>query len=105
MQLDLNTFVIANKKYPRANLAQWAANGYARGTYDVRIHPDQLWLLVENPNHRGFYTINNAKWEGYRLAVWGGGNEDVIVYNGVYYTDQWWGFEHVGGDYIYFINT
>lgn len=101
MELNGNTFLLANKKYPHANIAQWGTDGRDMGTYELKVYPDQLWQLKKDTNHPGFYYINNAKWDGYRIAKWGESGSDVGAYNQKYYDDQMWKFEHVEGDYTY----
>lgn len=99
--LDLNgrTFVITNKKYHRANLAQWGTGGRSVGTYEQGIKPDQLWLLEEDKRQPGYYYINNVHHDGYRLAKWGRGDRAVGVYNGQYNRDQLWKFVREGDYY------
>ena len=77
-ELDGNTFFITNKAYPNANLAQWGTdNGRNMGTYDGHPNFDQLWILREDPNIKGYYTINNFEHVGSRVAKWGAGDGDT----------------------------
>ena len=99
MELDRNTFLIYNKVYEHAKLAQWGTGGRDVGTYEQHINADQLWLLEQSSKYPGYYYINNVKHEGYRLAKWDNGDEDVGVYSGQYYEDQLWRFEREGDYY------
>ena len=71
------------------------------GTYEKGVYPDQLWQLRKEPDHCGYYTINNLKWEGYRVTKFKKGDRDVGVYNGDYYEDQYWKFQHIEGNHIH----
>ena len=99
MAFDGTTVFIYNKKYEHAKIAQWGTNGRDVGTYEQRIHPDQLWLLEQSPRHTGYYYIKNAKHDGYRLAKWGKGDGQTGVYNGQYHDDQLWRFQQEGDYY------
>lgn len=99
LKLNGRTFVITNKEYHRANLAQWGTSGRSVGTYEQKLYPDQLWLLEEDNRYPGYYYINNVHHEGYRLAKWGRGDGAVGVYNGQYYRDQLWKFVRTGHYY------
>ena len=102
MELNGNTFLIYNKVYEHAKLAQWGTSGRDCGTYEQRINPDQLWILEESSSKPGYYYIKNAEYEGYRLAKWGKGDGQAGVYNGQYYDDQLWRFQPVGDYYRIF---
>lgn len=92
MNFDGNTFLIINKKYPHAKLAQWGTGGRDMGTYEQKVHPDQLWTLRASPQHPEYFYIYNAKHDNYRIAKWGSGDESVGTYNGQFYDDQLWKF-------------
>lgn len=51
---------------------------------------------ISNP---GYLYIENVFREGYRLAKWGEGDQDVGVYNGQYSDDQLWKFQQEGDYY------
>jgi hypothetical protein len=99
MIFDGNTFIITNKSYPHANLAQWGNGGRDMGTYEQKIYPSQLWLLEAHPTYADYFYIKNCGKEGYRIGKWGGGDEEVGAYNGQYYDDQLWKFVDAGDGY------
>ncbi len=117
MELDGNTFIIVNKKYDHAKLAMWGTNttngpcgrwpcgvpcgvtSRDMGTHEQKIYPDQFWQLKQNSNHPGYYYIYNVMYDGYRVAKWGKGDEEVGSYNGQYHSDQLWKFVIVEGNY------
>lgn len=100
MQLDKNTVFIYNRKYSHAKLAQWTTDsGRKVCTYEQRINPDQLWCLEESTDYEGYYYVNNAAHQGYRLAKWGSGDEEVGAFNGQYFDDQLWKFQKEGDYY------
>lgn len=98
MELNGNTFLIYNKVYEHAKLAQWGTGGRDVGTYEQHIYPDQLSILEESSTS-GYYYIKNAVHDGYRLAKWGDGDRKAGVYNGQYYEDQLWRFQQEGDYY------
>lgn len=98
-ELEGNTFIISNKVYPYANLAQWGSdNGRNMGTFDGQKNYDQLWILREDPTIKGFYTINNFTHVGSRVAKWGAGDGEVGNFAGQHYTDQLWKFDPHGSE-------
>jgi len=101
--LDGNTFIITNKYYNKANLAQWGTDSRDIGTYEQSVLADQLWVLNEEPMYPGYYYITNAAYFNYRIGKWGSGDEDVGVYNGQYYDDQLWKFVRQEDDDVYMI--
>ena len=108
-RLDGNTFVITNKEYFRANLAQWGTDGRDVGTHENKVYVDQFWILEPEPHWPGYYYIKNAEYTDYRLAKWSGfwgdsGDEDVGVVNGQYHDDQLWKFESQGNDFYKIFN-
>jgi len=100
--LDGNTFVITNKYYYHANLAQWGTGSRDMGTYEQSVNAEELWVLKEEPLHPGYYYITNAYYN-YRIAKWGSGDGDVGVYNGQYDDDQLWKFVRQEDDDVYMI--
>ena len=98
-ELEGNTFIISNKVYPYANLAQWGTeNNRDMGTFDGQLNFDQLWILREDLNIKGFYTINNFTHVGSRVAKWGAGDGEVGNFAGQHYTDQLWKFDPHGSE-------
>ena len=104
MELNGNTFIITNKKYNHANIAQWGTKSRDMGTYEQKVYLDQFWQLKEDSNNKGFYYIHNIKNEGYRIAKWGTGNKDCGIYNGQYFQDQMWKFVPQDGGYYRIYN-
>lgn len=98
MELDGNTFVFVNKKYNHANLAMWGTGHREMGTYELKMHMDQFWMLKEDTNHPGYYYIYNVKFEGYRLTKFGQGDKEVGSYGKEYAEDQLWRSVKVGSD-------
>jgi len=98
-ELEGNTFIISNKAYPYANLAQWGSdNGRNMGTFDGQSNYDQLWILREDLNIKGFYTINNFTHVGSRVAKWGAGDGETGNFDGTHNNDQLWKFEPHGSE-------
>lgn len=97
--LDGNSFLITNKVYERANLAQWGRRGRDAGTHEQQVVPDQFWMLEEVSSAPGYYYIHNLQYQGYRLAKWGSGGRETGVYNGQYHRDQQWRFVKEGDYY------
>ena len=99
MIFDGNSFIITNKKYHKANLAQWGKRGRDMGTYERGLHPSQLWLLEAHPQHADYYYVKNCHFDGYRIGKWGSGDSKVGVYNGQFSEDQLWTFVHEGNGF------
>jgi len=97
-ELEGNTFIISNKVYPYANLAQWGSDGRDMGTIDGQSTYDQLWILREDLKIKGFYTINNFTYVGSRVAKWGAGDRDTGNFEGIHLNDQLWKFEPHGSE-------
>ncbi|XP_044166257.1 uncharacterized protein LOC122950247 [Acropora millepora] len=95
-------FFIINKAYKHAKLAQWGTGARYLGTYEQRVHPDQLWRLEAEPEHPGYYYICNVQNNGYRIGKWGRDDQAVGNYNGQYFDDQLWKFEKYGDFYRIF---
>lgn len=104
-ELNGNVFLLQNKEYNHANLVQFKAENkktnlgsYEQGTYD-----DQLWLLEEEPKHKGYYYIKNKR-HNWRICKSGKDREDVWCYGGNHFDDQLWRFEHDGDNYYRIYN-
>ena len=96
-ELEGNTFIISNKVYPYANLAQWGTeNNRDMGTFDGQPNYDQLWILREDPNIKGYYTINNLAHIGYRIGKYDADGHKTIAWNGKHDKDQLWKFSPTG---------
>jgi hypothetical protein len=99
--LDNNQFLIYNKRYHKARLAQWGNGGKDVGTYEKAIYSDQLWTLEPHPTKTGCYYLVNEKRPDYRIAD---ASHRFVVFNGPYYDDQLFRFEPSGnGDGYYYI--
>ena len=102
MIFDGNTFIITNKRYHKANLAQWGKGGRDMGTYERGFSPSQLWTLEAHPEHTDYYYMHNCHFEGYRIGKWGSGDKEVGPHGGEHYEAQLWKFVHEGdGFYRY----
>jgi len=98
-ELEGNTFIISNKAYPYANLAQFGNdNGRNTGTLDGQPNYDQLWILREDLSIKGFYTINNFSHVDSRVAKWGAGDGETGNFDGTHNNDQLWKFEPHGSE-------
>ena len=104
MSLNGNTFVISNKKYYHANLAQWGTNVGEVGTREGLPSDDNFWGLNEDVFHPGFYYIENVNWRGYRIDQWNNDGLSVRVTAGHYEEGQLWKFVLVEGHYFKIIN-
>lgn len=88
--LGHSQFLIYNKSYHRARLAQLNASSCAlAGTYEHELSPDQLWTLEAHPQRPGFYYVVNERYPKHRLAtVIDKGVTKIFVYDGAYFEDQ-----------------
>ena len=88
--LDKNTFVLYNKQYPHAKLAQWGTGRRDFGTKETKTDPKQLWYFEESPTDRRYHYLTNVHYDEYRLSKWGSGQWDVGVESGHYHEYQLW---------------
>ena len=102
--LNGNTFVISNKKYYHANLAQWGTNVGEVGTREELPSDDNFWVFNEDVFHPGFYYIENVNWRGYRIDQWNNDGLSVRVTAGHYEEGQLWKFVLVEVEYFRIIN-
>jgi hypothetical protein len=99
--LDNNQFLIYNKRYHKARITQWGANGDNVGTYEKAVYADQLWTLEPHPTKTGCYYMVNEAHPDYRIADW---KHKFVVFSGPHYNDQLFKFEPSGnGDGYYYI--
>jgi len=96
--LDNNQFLIYNKVYHKARLAQWGTGGNDAGTYEHALYPDQLWTLEPHPSKKGCYYIVNEVHSQHRIANW---QHNFIVYSGPHYNDQLFRFVSNGDGFYY----
>jgi len=105
-ELDGNTFVITNMAHKYSVLAQWGdTNARQMGTYDGQQNWDQLWILREDSNSKGYYTINNFFYTGSRVAKWSHKDGDTGNFNGNRADDQLWKFDQHGEENCYTITN
>jgi len=101
-ELDNNQFLIYNKVYHKARLAQWGTGGDDAGTYEHALYPDQLWTLEPHPSRKGCYYMVNEVYSQHRIANW---KHNFKVYDGPHYNDQLFRFVPSGKNdgffYIY----
>jgi len=84
----------------KANIAMWGKKSRQMGTYEIKVHPDQFWLLERDRDEKEeYYYIKNIHHDGYRIGKWGKGDKDVGSYGGKYYSDQLWKFVKEGDYY------
>merc|ERR1711971_718591 len=99
--LDNNQFLIYNKVYHKARLAQWGLEESNAGTYEHALYPDQLWTLEPHPSKKGCYYIVNEEYPQHRIANY---KHSFIIYNGKHYDDQLFKFVPSGKkDGFYYI--
>ena len=101
LTLDNNQFLIYNKVYHNARLAQWGKGKRDVGTYGFTLYPDQLWTLEPHPTQEGCYYIVNEVHSQHRIA---NSKHKFIVYSGPHYDDQLFKFVPSGdNDGFYYI--
>jgi len=96
--LDNNQFLIYNKYYHMARLAQWGTDRSNAGTYEHALHPDQLWTLDPHPTIKDCYYIVNEQYSQHRIAD---SDHDFVVTDGPYYNDQLFKFVPNGDGFYY----
>jgi len=101
LDLDNQQFLIYNKKYHRARLAQWGRNHRNVGTYQHGLKFGQLWTLKPSHSKKGFYYIHNYKWSRYRLADY---RRRLITYPRSFFDDQLFKFVPNGNGYYHIFN-
>jgi len=96
LDLDNQQFLIYNKKYHRARIAQWGRRHRNVGTYQHGLRFGQLWTMKSDPNKKGCYYIHNYKYSRYRLADYRG---KLLTYPKSYFDDQLFKFVPNGKGY------
>ena len=101
--LDNNQFLIYNKVYHKARLAQFSTKSDREiGTFEHGLHPDQLWTLEPHPSKKGCYYMVNEKYTQHRITNY---KHQLIIYDGPHYSDQLFKFvpseKNDGFYYIY----
>ena len=101
--LDNNQFLIYNKVYHKARLAQFSEkNDREIGTYEHGLNPDQLWTLEPHPSQKGCYYIVNEVHTRHRITNY---KHQLIIYDGPHFGDQLFKFVPSGKNdgfwYIY----
>jgi len=96
--LDNNQFLIYNKVYHKARLAQWGTDRSNAGTYEHGLYPDQLWTLDPHPTMKDCYYIVNERYSQHRIAD---SNHKFVVTDGTYYNDQLFKFVPNGDGFYY----
>ena len=100
--LDNNQFLIYNKVYHKARLAQFSTTSDREiGTFEHGLHPDQLWTLEPHPSKKGCYYMVNEKYTQHRITNY---KHQLIIYDGPHYSDQLFKFVPSGkNDGFYYI--
>ena len=99
--LGHNQYLIFNKSYHRARLAQWGPGHTDVGTYEHGLNPNQLWTLESHPHRPGSYHVINERNPQHRLT---NHKHNFIVYNGPHFPDQLFKFVSKDDGY-YFIQS
>merc|ERR1719447_1207907 len=94
-------FLIYNKKWHEARIAQWGTNSGNVGSYEHELRHSQLWTLVPHPDHSGCYYMVNERWPRYRLADY---KRTFVTYAGYRFEDQLWKFIPDGEGFYYIYN-
>lgn len=80
-------YYIVNEQYPQYRIADSRQRFVVYRGYH---YPDQLFRFVPSRRYPGYYFIFNCYHTNDRIAKYGRGNDQVVMYSGRLYEDQLW---------------
>merc|ERR1739848_58519 len=98
------SYVIRNAKYSHHNLAMNGEHDRALTTQNTwGLKDEEIWIFHKSEDDENCWVLENNKYKGYRLAKWGGGDQDTGVHRGGVHRDQSWKFVP-DGEHFYIYN-